>query len=1597
MDDFGNDKYSDDEMDSAPEAIAIIGWHGRFPGADDIESFWENIRDGKESIDFYSEDELRQAGVPEFALRDPNFVRAAAKIRDAEMFDADFFAYTPREAILMDPQHRVFLESTWHALENAGIDIRRCAETIGVFAGTNPPSYMHAFINEKEFAQAPAFDIRVSTDSGFFTTRIAYKLNLKGPAITVQTACSTSLVAICLACQHLMNYQCDVALAGAASVQASRKTGYLFQPHGINSPDGHCRAFDENAKGTIGGEGVATVVLKRLDDALADGDTIHAVIKGWALNNDGNAKVGFTAPSVDGQAEVIEMAQALAGVSADSIGYLEAHGTGTELGDPIEVAALSQAFSATTHNTKFCALGSVKANIGHLDAAAGVAGLIKASLVLKNRQIPPLLHFTKPNPKINLEASPFYIVTQLRDWERQTMPRRAGVSSFGLGGTNAHIVLEEGPEPEAAGPSRTQQLLMVSARGESQRDQAMENLANWLEKHPDQALADVAYTLQRGRRQFACSAICVATDHSDAIALLRQPQSASVLKARQLPEPPEVAFMFPGQGNQYLNMGSDLYRSETMFRDTFDACSDLIKIEFGYDLREIVYPSAEGDETAAAETLTRTEYAQPALFVVEYALARLLMSWGIRPLALIGHSIGEYVAATLAGVFTLEDALRLVAHRGRLMQSAPAGSMAAVSLPADKLRDRLPENLSIAVINEPGMCVISGQSAEVDDFVASCQREDLPCHPLHTSHAFHSAMMDEILDEFDELASTVSFSAPEIPFLSNLSGDWITDEQATNPQYWVSHIRQAVMFSDGLEALLQQPARLLYEIGPGNSLSSMAQRHSARAADQHVVTGMRHPRDQRSDTAVLLESLGQAWQTGVEIDWAAFYQNERRRKVPLPGYPFEKKAFWISRTVSHTQEEKPAAETLSKLPNIDDWFYVPSWSRLPATLDVLPPVDRIPGNESFDAGASRSWLVFDDRSELSRQLVDRLKRQGDTVVSVTYGESYGQNSAQSFVVSNVESDYLRLMETLLQEPRPVDGVVYLWASSADSCNAVSEIELSFYSPLFLFKALNRYYEQLPQRSPVDLFFVTEGAQQVIGDEDIHPARSLVLGVSRVGSREMPHLRALCIDLEARGEQPRKQDIEQDVGIVLGEIMQRGCETDANPEVAFRGRYRWVKSIAALPLKPQVGKNDPARHVAGRLKQNGVYLITGGLGGIGRALAEFLADNLQASLVLTGREKLPDPAVWNDWLEQHDAADSVSRKIRFIRGLEAKGARVLSIGCDVSDFDAMRLAVQTASDQFGAIDGVIHAAGLPAGGLIQLKEKQNAAEILAPKVQGALVLDAVFENQKLDFMVFCSSLAAILDNVGQVDYTAANIFLDSLALQRQQKGMYTVSINWDTWAEAGMAVEVELPEQYQESLRKSLDAGIRSKEGVDVFNRILNLNYPQIIVSTRAMAQRLSPLAKHQSVLPVDEPIEPGPGGTMSEKLPYEGATDVSLPEGYISPRNETESILCNIWQDMFGIEHIGIEDNFFELGGHSLLAVQILSRIFESTGVQVSLNEFFDATNISGLAQLIDQHESSRADTGTGETTDEMVDALSDEEVARLLADKGVEFNEHQG
>ncbi len=882
-------------IEKTSPAIAIVGMSCRFPGANTVAEFWKNLCEGVESMTVFSDEELLAAGVDPELVGHPHYVKANRIVSDPESFDASFFGVTPNEAQLTDPQHRLFLESAWEVLESAGYDPDTYTGTIGVYAGAGLNTYLlrNLFPNIERFGSADVYQLVIGNDKDYLPSRISYKLNLKGPAVNVQTACSTSLAAVHIACQSLLNGECDMALAGGVTVNTPQKAGYLYEEGMILSPDGHCRAFDARAQGTVDGSGLGIVLLKRVKDAVAEGDQIFALIKGSAINNDGSAKVGYTAPSVEGQSEVIAEAQMAANVDPEMITYIETHGTGTVLGDPVEIAALTKAFRYGTQKTQFCAIGSVKTNVGHLDTAAGVAGLIKTVLALKNNMVPPSLHFEQPNPKIDFANSPFYVNTTLSEWKSNGIPRHAGVSSFGIGGTNVHVVLQEAPPRQPSGPSRPWQLLVLSAKTDAALERATENLVEYLTQHPDLPLADVAYTLQVGRKAFDQHRILVCNDCEDAAVALRNLDPKRVLTKIHEPGEWPLTFMFSGQGAQYIDMGRELYELEPTFAQQVDACVELLKPHLSFDLREVLFPDPERVEEAT-ERLKQTALTQPALFVIEYALARLWMEWGVRPQQMIGHSVGEYVAACLAGVFSLEDGLRLIAARGEMMQQLPGGAMLAVLLPEQEVQTVIDDyELSLSTVNGEAHCVISGCMEEIDRLQRQLTEQGVDCQRLHTSHAFHSEMMESLLGPFTELFKDIRLHPPQIPFVSNVSGAWITAAEATDPAYWAKHLRQTVRFYDGLGLLLKESRQILLEVGPGRTLRSFVMQHPDKAAAHIVLTSLRHPKDQQSDLAFLLSSLGKLWLAGAKVDWNGFSLHEARQRVSLPTYPFERKRYWV--------------------------------------------------------------------------------------------------------------------------------------------------------------------------------------------------------------------------------------------------------------------------------------------------------------------------------------------------------------------------------------------------------------------------------------------------------------------------------------------------------------------------------------------------------------------------------------------------------------------------------------------------------------------------------------------------------------------------------
>lgn len=1468
--------------------IAIIGAAGRFPGAPDIDTFWRNLRDGVESIRRYTAEELIALGRDPQQASSPNFIPAHGALDGFDLFDAQFFGYRGPEADAMDPQHRLFLEAAWEALESAGYNPKRYPGLIGIFAGSSADHYLHTHLyrNPAALARVGDFQANYSNQADFLTTRVSYKLNLTGPSLVVQSACSTSLVAVHLACQQLLSGACDIALAGGVSLTLPSGWGYAYEEGMIFSPDGHCRAFDADAQGCLKGDGLGIVVLKRLADAFADNDTIDAIILGSAINNDGADKIGYTAPGIAGQASVIEAAQALAGVDPDTIGYIEAHGTGTPLGDPIEVAALNQVFRRSTQRRQFCALGAVKTNIGHLDAAAGVAGLIKAVQALKHQTLPPTLHFQRPNPKLNLESSPFFVSATAQPWRGDGFPRRAGVSSFGIGGANAHIILEEAPPLPPTLAARPQQLFLCSARDETALQQASQRLAQHLKEHPQHPLADVAYTLQVGREHYEHRCAVVADNHDAAVAALNNINASD----RAPNASPYLVFMFPGQGAQYVEMGRGLYEAESGFRAHVDACAQRLIPHVGCDIRSLLYPNG-GDAQLHTEQLMQTAVAQPVLFTLEYALAQWWLSLGVEPAAMIGHSLGEYVAATLAGVFELDDALALVALRGRLMQAQPVGEMLAVPLGVEELTPYLGNGVDLAAINAPGQCVVAGPDNAITALEQQLNTErGLECRRLPTSHAFHSAMMEPVLAPFIEALRAVPRRAPQHPFVSTVTGDWITAEQAQDPHYWARNIRDTVRFAPAVTELFKQPGVLLLEVGPGATLITLARRHSERPSTLQTLASLRRSTEQLDDQSYWLTTLGKLWAAGQEINWEALHGGVKHRRVPLPTYPFQRQRHWVEPLAQ--QASAPLATR--RATELGDYFYVPSWRQ-----SALPGANSLSGR----------WLIIGDSGPYATALSNAvIKRGGAAMVSLS-GPLDEIAGAENHLLDWSDPEQLAaLFSELHQQQRLPQHIIHLGDLARTPSSA------TFYSVL----ALAQEISALPDTPTLTV--VAHRTQSVLGSEPIDPERILPLAVVQVLPVEQPQSRTRFIDIDPTHPAWADQVLAESVAPVPERL------------VAYRNGQRWLPGVAPVRL-PAVTGDMP------RLRPRGVYLISGGLGGMGLELAAYLARTVQARLVLLGRTPLSPRESWGEWLAQHDMDDPVSRRLRRLQEIESHGSEVLVLTADIASDEAMIQVRDRVQKHFGAVNGIIHAAGVPPRDeLIVDQNRKQIEEVLNAKVHGAKVLGRIFDHQQLDFMALCSSLTTVTALPGRVDYTAANLFLDAYAHACRQPGV--VAINWDGWAETGMAYE---------ATGGRVATGLTSAEGVEAWIRLLAQPWPQVLVSSHNLAA-----PKQGKTPPAKSCVSPD-----THKSP---PTPQPVDSHYAAPQQAAEKALAEIWQELLGVDRVGVDDNFFALGGDSVVSIQVVSRA-RRAGLELSIKDIFARQTIAELVRGIAPTETERAST----------------------------------
>lgn len=1528
-----------DDFDEA--AIAVIGMACRLPGAPDIDAFWNLLAEGRDAITRFSRDELIAAGIPEARIDCPGHVPAKGLLPEADRFDADFFGLSPTEAALMDPQQRVFVDCAFAALEHAGYGGTPPQGPVGVFGGSILSMYLleNLWPNRRLVQDAGTFQVAVGNDPTFLATRASYLLNLTGPSVSLGTACSTSLVAVHTACQSLIAHESDMALAGGVSIHLPLVGGYQYAPDSILSPDGACRPFDEGAKGTVSSDGAGMVLLKRLSDALSAGDTIHAVIRGSAINNDGADKVGFTAPSVSPQARVIAEAQELAGAPPATIAMIEAHAAGTAIGDPVEVAALAEVFAGGAPGA--CALGSVKSNIGHVDAAAGIAGFLKAVLALHHRAIPPSVNFTAPNPRLGLERTPFRVPVALEPHDPARGPMRAGVSSFGIGGTNCHVVLQEAPRPLPGGRADPADLLLLSAPTPETLGRTAADLARHLRKARPE-VADVAHTLRLGRRALACRTAIVAGSAEEA---------AEHLASVQAPDPGtpcDAAFMFPGLGDHYPAMGWELYCLEEAFRRAIDQCADLLDGHLDGDIRDMLYSGKDwrhaapamidasqgpakldfkamlkGAGKAAPSPVDLPRGGQPAIFVTEYALTQMLADWGIHPRAMVGYSIGEFVAACVAGVVSLPDALKIVAARARLIEARVGrGAMLAVPLAAPDLD--LPKGLSLGAIGGDRMSIVSGPDAQIDSYRAALEVRGLSAQRLPGAFAFHSAMMDEIVPELAAKLSEVSLSPPQTPCVSCVTGDWLSDAEATDPAYWARHLSRTVRFRDAVARLVADPGLALLELGPGQSLTAHAiAMRSAAETETPVIPLMKWSYSSDTEWRALLAGIGRFWTAGGALDARRLLARDGRRRVPLPGTALARERHWID-----PPEQIAGAAVPGRKP-VDDWTLLPCWKPAP-----IAPAMPAPGTR---------WLILDDNGPAAMATEAALKAADCSVLRVIARRDYARHPDRFEIDPTDDTHYTRLFEDLTAAGALPDGVVHFW--SFEPPTAGTSRQKFDVAQGAGFHCLTRLIRAAMAQSGLARLTLHVAARRLTAmGETPDPDLAPLLGLLKVAPQERPGLDCAAIDF-APG-----MTATEAAGALLSEL----AAPVAAPLVAHRNGQRWVEDYAPVRIP---------RPAVSPIRDGGTYLITGGLGSVGMAMARHLAQQPDIRLALLGRTALPESAAGVS------VDDPRAARLARVAELRAAGARVLTLSADVADPEALAAAFDKAEAQLGPIHGVFHCAGAIGAETfceIARTTEADAARQFHAKVHGTRALEQVLTTRDTAFCVLFSSLASVLGGLGFASYAAANLFLDAFAQSKAgEAGPRWLSVNWDAWrtgdikaAVAGFGGTVS-------------DFYMMPEEAAAVCDRLLAMpGVPQAVVSTGDLHDRLKQWVIRDSKTP-----------TIARHKRK------ALKTAYAAPRGETEEVLADIWQDLFAIDRVGIHDDFFELGGHSLLATQLNARIFSRLGAELSLAAVLAARTIADLAVKIDDTRAGQAEDAL---IDDMLDDLSDldpEALERLLSE----------
>ncbi|WP_156100742.1 type I polyketide synthase [Gillisia sp. Hel_I_29] len=1469
--------------------IAIIGMSGRFPKSNNINEFWEHLINGDELSKFYSDKELIEKGVSQNEIENLNYIKVDSRIDNSNTFDFSFFGYTPDEAAAMDPQIRLFHEHAWLALENAGYNPLSYKGKIGLYASAS--DNLNWRINNlllKNENISPFFLNQIS-NKNFLTTLISYKLNLRGPSYFIDTACSSSLTAVHVACRNLLLRECSMAIVGGVSVDSSTTIGYHYKKGGINSKDGHCRAFDHKSSGVISGEGIGLVVLKRLSDAIDSNDNIYAVIKSSSVNNDGKAKIGYTAPSIEGQFDCIKAAYGAAKISPDSISYIETHGTGTRLGDPIEIEALNKVFENYKNHT--CAIGSVKNNLGHLDVAAGITGLIKTVLALKNKQIPPTINYEKPNHRINFNDGPFYVNTKLTKWVANDTPLRAGVSSFGIGGTNAHILLEENMDERKQEDSYNYKLLRFSARTEGSLERYTEKFLKYLKSDYSHNIADISYTLQKGRHDFMHRKFLVCDSKADAIMQIEQGKLLSS-NLRDSTLKSNIVFMFPGQGSQYIDMCLDLYKNDNVFRSIMNDGFKLLENLSGENYEDIIYKSQINKDSE--EKINKTIYAQPLLFLIEYALAKLLMAWGINPDFMIGHSLGEYSAACISNVFSFEEGLTLVYKRAALINSVDKGEMLAVSVSEAQILPFLNDDVSIAAINSPELLVISGTIQAMKEITKRLKNRDIAYMNLKASHAFHSKMMEPIKDKFKSCFENVLCSDMQIPIVSNLSGKPILSEEASSSNYWTKHLLETVNFSKGIEFLLKANDTVFIEIGPGNALTNLVKRNNRRLNLKNTsISVVRSAKKSVDDNKELLLALGTLWSKGIDVNWDKYYYGKTRYKVPIPTYSFDTPVFQSKVNPMNLLKHNNFIETKTNRRNVLDWFYLIEWKK--SFISETSNIKIL----------SNCFLIFLDNDEFSKALTDKLKIDGNDVIIVKKGSSYSKTENFEYEINPLrENDYELLFQDISINNKVFDQIIYCWGIGNSKIN----FESNDFKPRFqqandvllsLLKIYNNFRLEDYEKN-IKLTVFSNLNHEILHGDSLNYNTASTSSMLRILSQENNKIKAFQIDVNVN---------ETNTDLILNELKYNFSDL----VIGYRGKQRWTQRYENIKLGTL--KNET------KVIKYGLYVITGGLGKIGYAFAKYLIETYEAKVILLGRSILPPSNEWDNILICEDYDLNIIEKIEKLKSLKDN---VDYYQCDVSNFKSFSSVIENIEEKYNQINGVIHAAGVTNHNTFRfIKDVTNSVmeEHFKPKLNGLINLYKILYTKKVDFVWITSSLSTVLGGVTYMPYAAANGFMNSFVNANKNEISNWYCVNLD-------------------AISENNNKAINFKELMVVFERSFSFeNNTEIIISVDSLGEKLE---KDNTLLLKN--VEPT--GMITERP--------SMVVAYKDATSPTEKQLQIIWVDFFKLERIGIQDDFFDLGGDSLKAITIMKRISNVFGIEISIHSFYDKLSIEKIALEID-------------------------------------------